>query len=186
MPIAVRGLSKLDRRVASFSGCLSIFKITSLLRFGRKSDFDELFRKFPPRLILTELTKSEFLKWEEAVPTNSFNAAIEYGKLAITLVASLGAGAGFSLLAFIGTRSSDQLEAIGQSTGSLRLIAYCFVASAALPPASAALSYCSQVIYTTKGENHGNSLRVAAVIAWIGGLASFVIGSIMALQTVIR
>lgn len=117
---------------------------------------------------------------------NSFDATIEYGKLAITLVASLGAGAGLSLLTFIGTRSSDQLAAIGQSTGSLRFTAYCFVAAAALPPASAALSYWSQAFYTTKIRRYGNCLRLAAVFTWIGGLVSFVAGAVMALQTVIR
>ena len=116
----------------------------------------------------------------------SFDATIEFGKLAITLVASLGAGAGFSLLAFVGTRSPDQLAALGQSSASLRSIAYCFVAAAALPPVSAALSYGSQAFYTTQSSTCGHVLRVAAAATWVAGLASFVFGSVLALQAVIR
>lgn len=125
----------------------------------------------------------------------SFNATIEYGKLAITLVSTLGAGAALALCTLFGTLSAANTGSIAFNLVSLKCAGYFFIGAAALPPLSAGLSYWAQGEYTRwtamstntrrpQGPRMGNFWRYGAILTLMVGWACFAYGSWAAVSAI--
>lgn len=131
----------------------------------------------------------EHYKASREMDREMFKAVIEAGQSALKSLSVINGAAAIALLAFLGNAlSKDKTPAAALIAGMSNSM-LSFGIGVALAGAGFALRYLSQAVYTgdfrlgTEHSRWGDRLRNAAILAGVGSLVAFIVGTFISFRT---